>query len=229
MTRQTDRFDRVPKERGRVGAHRGPRRRGGGWLVALGIIVAILVLTLGSLFVIERVFGIQVGVPWLAKPTPSASASATVKLPIINDPATELDPARGVSIAILNGTPITGLQDTVASELQAAGWPVARAANAADRETLDTVVYYKNPAEEDVARGLVQALGAGETILAGRDDFFGGTIMIVLGKDHPYCLADPVCSPPPAEGTEEAGDGAADEAGEDAADESVDEGESAEE
>jgi len=203
MTSQKDRFDKVPRERGRVGAHRGPRRRGGGWLAVLGIIAGILVLTVGSLFVLERIVGIEVGVPWLAKPTPTASASETVELPIITDPATELDPARGVTIAILNGTPLTGLQGTVASELQAAGWPVVRSANAADRDTLDTFVYYKNPAEEDVARGLVEALGVGEMYLAGRDDFYGATIMIVLGKDHPYCVADPVCSPPPVTSTEE--------------------------
>ena len=197
MARQQDRFDKVPRERGRVGAHRGPRRRGGGWLAFLGAIAAILVLTLGTLFVLERLLGLEVGVPWLAKPTAGATATPTVNLPVIEDPATELDPARGVSIAILNGTPLTGLHTTVANELQAAGWPIERSANAGDRNLLDTVVYYKNPDEEDVARGLLQALGAGEMFLAGRDDFYGGTIMIVLGKDHPYCLADPVCSPPP--------------------------------
>src|SRR5690554_1123389 len=83
MARQMDRFDKVPRERGRVGAHRGPRRRGGGWLAFFGIIAAILILTLGTLFVLERLLGLQVGVPWLAKPTAGASATPTVKLPII--------------------------------------------------------------------------------------------------------------------------------------------------
>lgn len=210
MARQTDQFDKVPRERGRIGAHRGPRRRGGGWLAFLGAVAAILVLTVGSLFVLDRILGIEVGIPWLAKPTPTAAATAAIELPIITDPVTELDPTRGVSIAILNGTPINGLQSTVASELQALGWPIARSANASDRELLDTFVYYKNPDEEDVARGLVQALGVGEMVLAGRDDFFGGTIMIVLGKDHPYCLADPLCSPPPP--VEETGEPGVDEA-----------------
>ncbi len=208
MARQKDRFDKVPRERGRIGAHRGPRRRGGGWLGVLAVIASILVLTIGSLFVMDRILGIEVGIPWLAKPVPTAAATPTVQLPIIVDPATELDPARGVEIIVLNGTPLNGLQSTVLSELQAAGWPVVRAANAGDRELLDTMIYFKNPDEEDVARGLIEALGVGEMHLAGRDDFFGGTIMIVLGKDHPYCLADPLCAPPPVEETDAPADGA---------------------
>lgn len=209
MARQKDRFDKVPRERGRIGAHRGPRRRGGGLLAVLGVIAGILVLTVGSLFVMDRLFGIEVGIPWLAKPVPTASATPTVELPIIRDPATELDPARGVAIVILNGTPLTGLQSTVGDELSAAGWPVVRTANAGDRELLDTMIYYKNPSEEDVARGLIQALGVGEMFLVGRDDFFGGTISIVLGKDHPACLADPTCAPPPTESTDAPADGEA--------------------
>lgn len=206
MARQTDRFDKVPRDRGRVGAHRGPRRRGGGWLAFLVAIVAIVVLTVGSLFVLSRFLDIEVGIPWLAKPTPTVAPAETAQLPMINDPVTELDPARGVTIAILNGTPLTGLQSTVSSELGALGWPVVRAANAADRELLDTIVYYNNPAEEDVARGLVQALGVGEVQLAGRDAYIGATIMIVLGRDHPICLADPICAPPQPSETQNAGE-----------------------
>ncbi len=100
---------------------------------------------------------------------------------------------------MLNGTPVTGLQDTVWQQLKDAGWPVTSRANSADREIDRTVVYYSDPADEDVARGLVEALGVGEIRQVGVDTYPGAKLTIVLGADHPLV-------PAPVHPTEEPAD-----------------------
>jgi hypothetical protein len=45
-----------------------------------------------------------------------------------------------------------------------------------------TIVYYSNPADEDIARGLVLALGIGE--IRESTAFFGAPVTIVLGTDY---------------------------------------------
>lgn len=184
MAREQDRFDVLPRGRGRIGAHRGKRSRAGVWIGILTVLVAIVLVTTGALFVASRLLDVDFGLPWLAKPTSGPAETETAAPPTVTDPST-IDPARGITVLVLNGTPVAGLQDTVFQELQSAGWPVVSRANAADRGVLDTIVYYSNPGDIDVARGLVAALGVGETRSVAPGTYPGATITIILGADHP--------------------------------------------
>jgi hypothetical protein len=86
---------------------------------------------------------------------------------------------------VLNGTPTAGLQSTVAASLTAASWPVASATLASQNDIATTTVYYSNPLDEDIARGLVLALGIGDLRLVSADTFPGSSLTIVLGADYP--------------------------------------------
>lgn len=196
-----DRFDRIPDEPGRVGAHRGPRRRGGGWIAFAWALLATGVLVFGGLFVLSRWLDVDFGLAIFAQPTATPEPVETTAAAVVTDPAT-IDPARAITIVVLNGTPVADLQNTVGNELAAAGWPVTSRANAADRTIEQTVVYYSDPADADVARGLVAALGFGEIREVGVDAYPGAKLTIVLGADDPRVpKPDPVpTEETPAEG-----------------------------
>jgi len=188
MASEKDRFDKLPHTRGRVGAHRGTRTRGLGWIWVLVALLVAAVLVFGTLRVLATLMDREF--PWLGVPTTSPTATETAAPPEITDPA-DIDPARGISIIVLNGTPEAGLQDDVYQQLADAGWPVTSKGNAGSREQLDTVIFYSNPADIDVARGLVDALGVGEIQGVGPEQYPGASITIVIGEDSPlYPQAD---------------------------------------
>src|SRR5690606_4173391 len=105
-------------------------------------------------------------------PTPTAD-------PLL-DPTT-LDPARGISITVLNGTPTAGLHNTVGDSLSGSGWPVGAQSRASADDVEETFVYYNDAANEDVARGVAVALGVGGIRLS---DAFAAPITVVLGADY---------------------------------------------
>ena len=181
---EQDRFDRVKDEPGRVGAHRGAKRRGRGWVAVAWALLATGVLVFGSLFVLSRWLDVDFGLPIFAQPTATPTPVETTAEPIITDPLT-IDPARAITVVVLNGTPVAGLQTTVGDALLAAGWPITSRATASDRAIDDTIVYYSDPADADVARGLVAALGVGEIREVAGGTFPGAKLTIVLGGDHP--------------------------------------------
>jgi hypothetical protein len=186
MAYPKDRFDRLPEDLVRIGAHRGPKRRGRGWIWFAWAVLATGVLVFGGLFTLGKVFGIDVGLPIFAPavtPTPTPTPIPTAEP--IRDPATIDQVARGVKIDVLNGTPIVGLQDTVGAELAALGWKTGSFTTASDKTQEKTFVYYSNPLDEDIARGLVLALGAGDIRLVGEDIFPSASLTVVLGADFP--------------------------------------------
>jgi len=174
-----DQFDDIPADLARVGAHRAPAKSGRGWIT-----FAWAALFTG-IFVLAGVFGLNFlngqGFFDDGGPTapPSASPSQTAE-PLI-DPAT-IDPARAITITVLNGTPTVDLETTAGTALRNAGWPVGAFALASQRDIETTVVYYSNPADEDIARGLVLALGAGDVLESTA--FLGAPVTIVLGADY---------------------------------------------
>lgn len=177
-----DRFDQLPADLARVGAHRAPRRRGRGWIGFAWAALATGVLVFGGLFGISRYFDIDLGIgllPVAETPTPTPTPTPTM------DPLEPgaLDPARNITITVLNGTPLVGLQNTVGNELAALGWPVLTMATASADDVEKTYVYYSDPLNEDVARGLVVSLGKGDIRLVSPETFPGAPITIVLGAD----------------------------------------------
>lgn len=180
-----DQFDNLPDDLVRVGAHRAPRRRGRFWVGLAWAALVSGVLVVGGLYGISRIdSNVSFDIPIFpgqgdasATPTPTP----TPEIPALTDPAT-IDPARAISITVLNGTPVASLQNTAGSALSALGWPVGSMAPASTVDVELTIVYYSNPADEDIARGLVLALGIGE--IRESTAFFGAPVTIVLGTDY---------------------------------------------
>lgn len=179
-----DRFDDIPSDVDRVGAHRAPRKPGRGWIAFAWAVVATAVLVVAGLFGLSLVnpdFELPFAPGESATPTPSETVVETAAP--ITDPTT-VDPARlaSLSIAVLNGTPTTGLSNVVGDQIAAAGWPdPSRAAASANDEEL-TYVYYDDPADEGIARGIMQLIGAADVRLS--DAFPVANITIVIGADY---------------------------------------------
>lgn len=167
----------------RVGAHRAPLKKGRGWITFGWAALASLVLIVAGLYGLSRVIdGISFDLPIFSGETPGATPAPTSSSvePVL-DPAT-IDEARQISITVLNGTTMVGLHDTAGAFLTGAGWPVGAMAPATADDVPETFIYYSDPANEDIARGLVVALGVGEIRLS--DAFLGAPITIVLGTDY---------------------------------------------
>ncbi len=180
-----DRFDNLPKDLVRVGAHRAPRKRGGGWIALAWAALATLVLVVGGFYVVTLIddsvrFEIP-GFPQAGETSSAPEDEATPTALPLTDPAT-IDPARNITITVLNGTPTVGQQTVVSDELSAAGWPVGSATTASTSDIEETIVYYSNPADEDIARGLVSTLGVGD--VQESTAFLGAPVTIVLGADY---------------------------------------------
>lgn len=179
-----DRFDELPDDVDRIGAHRGPQRRGRGWIGFAWALLATGVLVFGGLFALSQYLDDDLGIPFFATSAePVATPEPAETAAPIADPST-IDPERGLAIDVLNATPEEGLQTTVFDELTAAGWPTGSAAPASERDIEETYVYYSNPADEDVASGLVAAIGHGEIRFVEEDVFPAAAVTIVLGSDY---------------------------------------------
>lgn len=178
-----DRFDEQPEDLFRVGAHRAPRRKGRGWIGFAWAVLATVILIVGGLYGLSRVTdGIDFELPFAGEEpveTPTSTPTPTAE-PVL-DPAT-IDPARSISITVLNGTPTPGLHDTVGDSLSGAGWPVGAQSPSSADDVEETFVYYSDPENEDVARGVAIAIGVGEIRLS---DAFAAPITVVLGTDYP--------------------------------------------
>lgn len=183
-----DRFDDIPEDLKRVGAHRAPRRKGRGWIWFAWAALATGILVFGGLYGINRFAGVDLGLPGMtaAEPDVPSLPSAAPGITPLTDPAT-IDPARNISIIVLNGTATVDLEATVADSL--AGWPITSRLTAAEPTVETTVVYYSNEADEDIARGLVEVMGVGLIELVAPEQFPGAPITIALGADHPAATA----------------------------------------
>ncbi|MBX9471722.1 LytR C-terminal domain-containing protein [Microcella sp.] len=181
-----DRFDEIPAELGRVGAHRAPRRRGRVVIAIAWAALASGVLVVAGLWglslITDRVTfeipGFDTAEPM---PTPTESASPTPpSVEPITDPALAELPA-GFTITILNGAGVDGLGATARDLLTAPGWPVGTVTSAGQDDLTETVVFYSDPALEGVALGMAVLLGTGDIELS--DAFPGAPITITLGAD----------------------------------------------
>lgn len=180
-----DQFDVAPDDLRRVGAHRVPAKKGGGWIIFAWALLATGVLVVGGLFGLSKYLGIDLGLSFLtADATPTPTLTPTPTAHPLTDPS-KLPPTRGIKITVLNGTAIVGLQDGVAASLTAQGWPVDTATQASQKDVQETTVYYADVANEDVARGVVLAIGKGRIRLVSAGTFPGAPITVVIGRDFP--------------------------------------------
>lgn len=187
MAYPKDRFDELPDDLQRIGAHRGPARRGRGWIAFAWAALATLVLILVGIIGLRTFVGMEINIPFLSTtPAPEAVVPPTqtpTAEPVL-DPSS-IDPARAITTSIYNGTTAAELQNTVGDALTAAGWTIDARARASTSDVAVTTVYYSDPANEDVARGLVVALGIGEISLVPAETFPGNPLNIVIGADYP--------------------------------------------
>jgi hypothetical protein len=190
-----DRFDDVPDDLLRVGAHRTPARRGRAWVwigwtaLVSGLLVGAGVLALmvqnGTLPFFGDGDTEADGSSSSASADPSASGASPSETPTEVSPITDpsaLDPAlaTALTVTVLNGTTQAGLAASVGEQLTDIGWPVGATSNASSSDVGTTTVYYTTPDYEGVARGIVEQLGAG-TVAAS--DSFEAPVTVVIGAD----------------------------------------------
>ncbi|GGH43794.1 LytR C-terminal domain-containing protein [Microbacterium album] len=139
-----DRFDDVPRQAERVGAHRAEPPRMSRLVVFLWAALATVVLTaagiLAFLLLSQRVDIL---------PAPERPPAA--------EPVIDTD----YRVLILNGTATPGLEDEAAEHLTAAGWSEDMVIPSPSSVTdfPETTVYYASPDEEAVALGIAETIG----------------------------------------------------------------------
>jgi len=182
---QKDRFDDVPVDGGRIGAHRAenPRIRGG--VVVLWSAIAIIVL------VALGIFGTLVTTGRVTLfPAPSSTPTvARTAEPVVDT---------SYKVTVLNATTQSGLAGAVAQTVVAAGWSAddVTAGDAGSTDFPTTTVFYSDPAEEGAARGLAQVIGGANLSLSDAyqtlvDGAGGKLLVVVIGADRTDAGATP--------------------------------------
>jgi hypothetical protein len=186
-TTPRDRFDDLPAELVRVGAHRAPAKRGRGWVTFAWAALATGVLVVGGLYGLSRVNpAISFELPALGGGEgPGVTETTAPAVEPITDPAL-VDPALEVTFSILNASPTDDQQVAAETQLQTAGWTAEQisAANASARDIEVTAIYFNGAQYEAVARGIAVTLGTDLAYVRNSDAYLGAPITIVLGADY---------------------------------------------
>jgi len=169
-----DRFDEIPRDPSRVGAHRAPRPRLH-WLVTLlWWLLTVIVLTGGGIFAFLALSNTgTIDVP----EAPAASTPADVE--------PELDTS--AFVVVLNGTASPDAADAVEAQLISAGWADDLVATFDSDSTgfETTTVFYVSEADRARARGVAEAIGGAE--VAQSEEFAAqseGGFTVVVGLDR---------------------------------------------
>jgi hypothetical protein len=181
-----DRFDDLPDDLTRVGAHRAPAKRGRGWVNFAWAALATGVLIVGGLYGLSRVNpAISFEIPDLGGGVaePGTTATPQPEATPLTDPSL-VDPALELSISVLNGSPTTGQQNAAAEQIALAGWPEPAAAVASARDQESTIIYYNGAQYEPIALGLAQLLGTDPANIVNSDAYPGAPVTILLGADY---------------------------------------------
>jgi hypothetical protein len=178
-----DRFDAIPDDQHTVGAHRGPRRRGRGWVVFAWAALATGALVVVGLFAMSRIAPtFSLGLFPTSTESATAQPGTTQKaVTPITDPK-QLPAGLDASITILNGTKADNADEKLGQKLTGEGWKVSGTANASTRDVATTSVYYNSGDLEGAALGLVKELGAGTASFSDANP--GSPITIVIGADY---------------------------------------------
>ncbi|WP_213816757.1 LytR C-terminal domain-containing protein [Glaciihabitans sp. dw_435] len=183
-----DEFDSLPDDLLRVGAHRGPKVRGRGWIgfawaaLATGLLVVAGIFWLSSADSGNDFAGATSG-SGTSTGVPTISAVPTAE-PVL-DPTTLK--ARKITVTVLNGSTTPGIQNTAVNALAAKKWTIGSKADASSKDVEKTYVYYSDAANEDAARGVAVALGIGGVRLS--TSFTGAPLTLVLGADYAKSIA----------------------------------------
>jgi hypothetical protein len=181
-----DRFDDIPHDLRRVGAHRAPARRGRGWVNFAWAALATGVLIVGGLYGLSRVNpAISFEIPVLAGEgaEPGATVTPQPEATPLTDPSL-VDPALKLTISVFNASPTDDQQNVAAAQIELAGWPEPAGAVAAARDQESTVIYYNGAQYESIALGLAQLLGVDPENTVNSDAYLGAWVTVVLGADY---------------------------------------------
>ncbi|MEO5535678.1 MAG: LytR C-terminal domain-containing protein [Pseudolysinimonas sp.] len=184
-TQPRDRFDDVPDDLVRVGAHRAPARRGRGWVKFAWAALVTAVLIVAGLYGLSRVNpDVSFDLPnFGGGPTAGETESPAPVVVPVTDP-TQVDPALNLSISVLNGSPTNKQAEAAANQIALAGWPTPAAANSTSREEKVTKIYYSSSDFEGIALGLAQLLGTDPANIVLSDFYPGAPVTIILGADY---------------------------------------------
>lgn len=183
-----DRFDDLPAETGRVGAHRAEQPHMRGWVVFLWAALATIVLVTVGIFGTLLASGRVVLFP---TPTPSATP-APVVTPVVDT---------SYAVMVLNATPENGLATQMKDVIVGAGWlaETVTASDAGSDDFAETTVYYAFPADEAAALGLAQVIGgaaiAQTDVYQPVDNPEAKQLTVVIGLDRTAAGATPAATP----------------------------------
>lgn len=170
-----DRFDVIPDDLERVGAHRAPPKPGAGWVKLAWAAIAVIVLVglgVATLFIASGRIDLSAWFGTQSEPVVSASQGPV---------EATIDPS--LSVTVLNGTQTDGLAEQVGATLAESGWMVGTQNNANDRGIEETVVYYAAEADLGAAKALAEQVGGAPTVLSPGIADTGAQLMVVLGAD----------------------------------------------
>lgn len=167
-----DRFDELPADLARVGAHRAPARRGRAFVafawaaLATGLLVGAGVV---GLRVIDSRNAAGTGPVDTTSSAPAVAATVDPKEPVV----------------LLNATKTNGLAATAGAAAKADSWTVQSMANASSTTVKTTVVYYAKAGQAGAAKGLAATLGIARTQQSSQFAAGGtGRLTVVLGSDY---------------------------------------------
>ena len=167
----TDRFDSVERIR-RVGAHRAVEKTGS---TAVWVVTAVL-LTLILTAVGVLIYTLQ----------PSSVTFGSKSDPDkINTPAVVGEVAPDTTVVVLNGTAVPSLAFSVDEIINAEGWgSTLYAGDASEQDVEISAIFYKDPADEALAKGLGEKLGGISTYQNPNYSQEGNQLTVLLGKDY---------------------------------------------
>jgi hypothetical protein len=190
-----DRFDDVERDFGYVGTH---RRQRSSWSVfaPVGIgFAAVVVLVLAGVWFVDR------SDDYLtldASEVPVITGEAPEELgpeePVVLEPEvpeevvavtdpTQID-TEGLTLTVLNGTPIQGLAARAVDRLVRVGWPEPTATNADAIDIQQSVVAYSEDADKAIALGIAQELDLDADSVVQTTAYPGARVTVVLGSDY---------------------------------------------
>lgn len=176
-----DRFDEVPEDLTRKGAHRSPAPKGHAWRVFLGAAIAVVVLVgLGFIWVRVVSNNVAVNPSDLEQSTVPASTAAPTKS---TTPTPTPTANRSASVTVLNGTTRAGIGRGAAAKLTPLGYQVPTPTNAPSSTVQVTTVYYTKADDKATAEDVAKALGASK-VEESQEFASSGAIVAVLGQDY---------------------------------------------
>ncbi|TFD30694.1 LytR C-terminal domain-containing protein [Cryobacterium cryoconiti] len=184
---EKDRFDHLPHDLARVGAHRAPGKKGRGWIGfwwALGATVVLVGAGVFGLAMLNNNLDFELPGATTAASTaetsdPASPAEAPAPAPA---PAATVDPS--LTVTVLNGTAGDGVARAVGDLLETEGWTLGELDNASTEDVPTTIVYYADETLEGAARGVAASLPGSDVLLSSDFADSAASLTVVVGNDY---------------------------------------------